>query len=75
MVDLLVLVQADRFAGWFLSSFSWIVQASSQHDWRMTEQHSSLITVLHMGCSFETEGASTDGMKQVQELSSTKLQL
>ena len=28
MVDLLVLVQAERFAGWFLSSFSWAVQAS-----------------------------------------------
>jgi len=30
LVDLLVLVHADRFAGWFLSSFSWVVQASSE---------------------------------------------
>ncbi len=33
MVDLLVLVKAERFAGWFMSSFSWVVQASSQRDW------------------------------------------
>ena len=28
LVDLLVLVHAERFAGWFMSSFSWVVQAS-----------------------------------------------
>ena len=34
MVDLLVLVHADRFAGWFLSSFSWAVQARELgHAW------------------------------------------
>ena len=31
LIDLLVLVRAQRFVGFYISSYSWVVQASSRH--------------------------------------------